>query len=409
MGQVRWAGWTAAIATALALSGGQVRADVATEVLPESDKPAALVIYPLIKVDSGLDTVVRLTNTSSSPAYLHCFYVDANSHCFGANEGDICSDSSDCCSGASCGECRPGWAETDFHIIMTPGQPIQWKASDGFADDDLPLGNGVCERNPFKKCSVDDDCKGFPGGKCTKSNAGTRVPPVSESRFVGELKCIAVDANGNPIVNNVLKGEALIETANSGNLDVASYNAIGIQATGTPGAQIQGPELTLGPGDTGEYEGCPNILILNHFFDDAHDPVPGSDSEITTTLVLVPCSEDLLRQIPGAAVVQYLVFNEFEQRFSTSNTVKCFLEERLCKLDRAQCSRSIFNVSVAGTLTGQTRMNPIGVAMPPPQASIPSGMVGIAIETHANGNTRSAAFNLHQQGNRATQDLITIP
>ena len=35
---------------------------------------------------------------------------------------------------------------------------------------------------------------------------------------------------------------------------------------------------------------------------------------------LVPCANDYLRQIPGDAVVQYLVYNEFEQRFSTSRT-----------------------------------------------------------------------------------------
>ena len=48
MGQVRWAGWTMAIATALVISGGQgARADVA------SDRPAAIVVYPKIVVDSA--------------------------------------------------------------------------------------------------------------------------------------------------------------------------------------------------------------------------------------------------------------------------------------------------------------------------------------------------------------------
>ena len=65
MGQVRWAGWTMAIATALVISGGQVvRADV------QSDRPAAIVVYPDIEVDlaNNVDTVIRLTNTNvSSP------------------------------------------------------------------------------------------------------------------------------------------------------------------------------------------------------------------------------------------------------------------------------------------------------------------------------------------------------
>jgi len=227
------------------------------------------------------------------------------------------------------------------------------------------------------------------------------VPPVPEDPFVGELKCIAINANGTPSTRNDLKGEALLEQSTKQNLDVASYNALGIQSTGVSSGEPN--VLTLGgPEDSAEYNGCPNYLILNHFFDEADNPVPGTDAEVYTHLVLVPCTEDLLRQIPGSAVVQYLVFNEFEQRFSTSRSVKCYEEVRLCNIDTRDCDRSIFNVSVAGTLTGQTRMNPIG-----------DGLLGVAIEKHhqdRDGNpVRSGGFNLHMQGARAEADLITIP
>ena len=114
-----------------------------------------------------------------------------------------------------------------------------------------------------------------------------------------------------------------------------------------------------------------------------------------TNLTLVPCTEDFLRQIPGSTVVQYLVFNEFEQRFSTSNTVKCFADTQLCNIGSGQCNRSIFNVGIAGTLTGQTRISPLS-----------GGLLGVAVENHG---PRSAAFNLHFQGVRASSDLITMP
>ncbi|HVO26693.1 MAG TPA: hypothetical protein VMW56_24035 [Candidatus Margulisiibacteriota bacterium] len=448
MGKVRWAGWTMAIVTALTVSGAAARADIA------SDKPAAIVIYPKIAVDTtkGVDTVVRLSNTNQAqPILAHCFYLDANSHCSGGdNEGAICTSGASVCT--SGGQCIPGWQEIDFRIRLTAAQPIEWKASDGLkqgrtcnggsndgkpckvADDcpgggscplGIPLTSGVCQLNPSKPCGVDQDCSPFPGGTCTTSNGGTLIPGVPEDPFVGELKCIAIDENGVPIARNDLKGEGLLETSTETNLDVASYNAIGVQATGN---QIDPPNvLTLGgqqcdsgdnaglpctskqdcPNGTcvqmGEYNGCPNFLILNHFFEDADDPVPGSESTVQTNLVLVPCSEDLLRQIPGAAVVQYLVFNEFEQRFSTSKSVTCFQDTRLCKLDTPDCSRSIFNVNTSGTLTGQTRINPIG------KAPLPSGLLGIAVETHTNSNVRSAAFNLHMQGARSATDTITIP
>jgi hypothetical protein len=432
MGQVRWAGWTMAIVTALVTSGVAARADIA------SDKPAAIVIYPKIAVNSadGVDTVIRLSNTNqTTPILVHCFYLDANSHCSGGSaEGEICTgDPTTCVNG---GVCLAGWQEVDFRLLLTGGQPIEWKASDGLlggrtcdggankdkpckiAEDcpggsctlGIPLTTGVCQRNPSRSCGTDNDCNPFPGGACTQSNNGTRIPGVPEDSFVGELKCIAIDGNGVPVPRNDLKGEALLETSaeedgTDDNLDVASYNAIGIQATGVVSGDPN--VLTLG-GDpaVAEYNGCPNFLILNHFFEDAKDPVPGSTSSIETNVVYVPCSEDLLRQIPGAAVVQYLVFNEFEQRFSTSKSVTCFQDTRLCKLDTPDCSRSIFNVNTAGTLTGQTRINPIG------KAPLPSGLLGIAVETHRPSGadyTRSAAFNLHMQGARDAADVITIP
>jgi hypothetical protein len=380
MGKVRWAGWTMAVATAFVMSSGQAaRADIA------SDKPAAIVVYPDVVVQANTDTVIRLTNTNqTTPIDVHCFYVNANLEC-------------------ASGVCVPKCQETDFNIVLTEGQPIEWLASDGLADDGLPLAFGVCQRNPFQACGSNDDCNPRPGGNCTHSNAGTRIPPVPENPFRGELKCIAVDATGAPVARNDLKGEGLIERFDTDPavLDVASYNAIGIQAVA--GSATSDNVLTLG-GTAGEYNGCPNFLILNHFFDGAADPVPGTDNEISTNLVLVPCSEDLLRQIPGAAVVQYLVFNEFEQRFSTSRKVTCFQDLPLCNIDTPSCGRSIFNVAVAGTLTGQTRMNAIGVA------PLPSGLLGVAVEHHNGDNTdRSAAFNLHMQGSRSTADTITLP
>jgi hypothetical protein len=139
------------------------------------------------------------------------------------------------------------------------------------------------------------------------------------------------------------------------------------------------------------------VLILNHFFDGATNPVSGA--EIWTSLVLVPCTQDLLRQVPGEAVVQYLVYNEFEQRFSTSRTVTCKQSLHLSDIDTTQPERSVFSVGVAGTLAGQTRMTPIG-----------SGLLGIADEFHDTGRgIYSGDFQLNIQGIREQSDLITLP
>jgi hypothetical protein len=405
-----------AIATALVISGAQARAQVTP--LPASDMPAAIVVYPKIVVDtSGLlgpptDTVIRLTNTnlnlSGDSNYqtinVHCFYIDANSHC--TSDGSICQNATTCGSG----QCVASCDETDFYIVLTQGQPIEWKASEGLANSDLPLPYGVCAGNPFVHCGTGADCSiRNAGTTCTPSNSGTRIPPVSEDPFKGELKCIETNADHVPVASNDLKGEALLENLPTDSLDVASYNAIGIQAiapAASPPTAITDNPLVLG-GSGADYQGCPNVLILDNFFDQAIDPIDGG--AIYTDLTLVACSEDFERQIGGSATVQYVVYNEFEQRFSASKAVNCFQEnEELCKIDTTQCARSIFAVGVEGTLTGQTVVYPVVN----PSATLPSGLLGVAIESHGSS---SAAFNLHFRGTRmdsagnALSDLITLP
>lgn len=380
MRQVRWASGTVAVAMALALCGGPAAADTV------ADRAAAIVIYPNVEVDivnqadpnDLVDTVIQLSNTSSEPVVAHCFYENANSHC--SNTGQICFEPSECCGLGGCGTCDPGWNEVDFRVRLTPFQPLGWRASEGLVD--FPL-DGVAKV-----------------GRGGSSNTGSRVPPVPEDPFDGELKCIAVNEDGNPSDRNVLKGEATLEFFDSSTatpfLDVAKYNAVGVLAM--EGAVNDDNILVLGGGDGAEYNGCPNVLILNHFFEFATNPVSGA--EIHTRLILVPCTQDLLRQVPGEAVVQYLVYNEFEQRFSTSRTVTCKQGLYLSEIDTTQPERSIFSVGTAGTLAGQTRMTPIG-----------SGLLGVADEYHfvGDGDAYTADFQLNIQGLREDSDTITLP
>jgi hypothetical protein len=371
------------VAMAVALGSAQpAGADI------NSDRAAAIVKYPWVLVAEDVtETIIQLSNTDrNAPIDVHCFYINANFHC--SNTGDVCLEADDCCTTGPCGICLPGWNETDFHIRLTPGQPIAWEASEG--EDEFPL-DGI-------------DLRGPDGS----SNAGSRIPPVPEDPFIGELKCIAVTPEGIPVDRNVLKGEATLETNISALdiFDVAKYNAIGVLAI--EGAVNDDNVLVLG-GEEAEYNGCPNVTILNHFADFVEDPVTGDfcDPEvegcIETQLILVPCSQDLLRQIPAGAVVQYLVYNEFEQRFSTSRPMQCQQALPISLIDTSQRQRSIFSAGVLGTVVAQTRFTPIG-----------SGILAVAIESHdglAPDNIRfnSAAFNVHFQGDRPDSDLIILP
>ena len=388
MRQVRWASWTVALAMALAVGGARpVAADMT------SDRAAAILTWPSVlaaedsylTVGERLDTIIQLSNTSTDPVWVHCFYENANPHC--SNTGEVCFEASDCCDPSTgCGICIPGWNETDFRVHITPRQPLGWLASEGMAE------YSTFPPKEFGKFPINGvDNVGIGGS----SNAGSRIPPVAEDPFLGSLRCIAVDEDGIPVDRNVLKGEAtlVIEDDDADYLTVGKHNAIGLLAL--EGAVNDDNTLVIG-GPEAEYNGCPNYLILNHFFDYADDPVTDGYDPVFTILELVPCSEDYLRQEPGGAVVQYLVYNEFEQRFSTSRPMQCKQFSLISNIDTTQGTRSIFSAGVSGTLTGQSRINPIG-----------NGLMAVAHELHSSSGL--AQFNVHYQGDRANSDFIILP
>lgn len=405
---------------ALAMSTSSVWATVA------SDQPGAILVFPRVVVDTldppqtpkgRVDTLIRISNTSDSPITLKCFYVNANGHCR-ARPGVIC----DPYNPDAINDCDPddfciaGWQETDFVVNVTARQPIAWLASQGAS---------LCEQSvdPDVPCLPLGDSRSGIGGQ---TNRDSRVPPVPENPFIGNLRCIAVDRNEVPAERNALKGEVEIIRSNEGELDLQAYNAIGIRALegrndgdntlviGGSGQCLGGTRSGLPCSEEGdcvgggtcrlpEYEGCPNILILDHFFEGANDPVSGD--RINTVLTLVPCTEDYERQNPVSAPIQFLVFNEFEQRFSTSRIINCFHEFRLFDIDGATPGdmRSIFSAAVNGTLTGQTRMR--GVAKDDPRLGYT--WLGVAEELRDGGG--SAAFNIHHHGARPQSDFIHLP
>lgn len=381
-----------------------------------SDRSAAILVWPKLVYSSAedtvlspsgvtIDTTIQLTNTSSEEVHLRCFYVNANSHCSN-NPTRVCSTHADCNLEFLGGLCVPGWIEVDFEINLTPHQPIVWNLGDG---------------RPVLPCS-DFPCA--PGGVSgTFTNVGN-IPPANEDPFVGELKCIQVGPNNEPVDRNDIKGEATIVTVspNGGQtVDARGYNAVGIRAI--EGANDGDNTLRIGE----EYEGCPSVLILDHFFDDAVEPINGD--YVKTHLTLVPCSENFELQAPFPTTVQLLVFNEFEQRFSASRNVTCFKEYELCSLGTGRdrpynapgyddpnfqsCRRSVFSAFVNGTLTGQTRIRGVDAG----SESYGNGLVGVAEEFYrladdANDVTAtfsSAAFNLHHVGVRDRIDIINLP
>jgi len=410
--------WNLFLSGGLLLLGGMLLWTGAARADVSSTNAAAILIFPKVVVDTTTaspdangkpmertDTIIQITNTADVPVNVRCFWVDANGHC--SNSGKICNpvgdpvDTNDICGPVEF--CNPGWQETDFAFRLTPKQPIVFVASKGLPD--LPLSD-IPNNGQF---------------------SGGSILPVGEDPFVGELKCIEVDDSEQPTDRNDLKGEATIEeievegAAAAPSVDSRGYNGIGIQAI--PGQNNGDDTLVLGDPtlQTSEYNACPNILILDHFFDDAVEPSVLGQT-VRTHLTLVPCSEDFNLQAPITTVVQYLVFNEFEQRFSTSRSVRCFSEIVLSDIDTRPGpigdAQSIFNVGVQGTLTGQTLIRGVADAA----TTYGHGLLAIAEEFHCSssnpnlsdcgkdvGEGLSAAFVAQQRGTRMQSDFIYLP
>jgi len=376
-----------------AAAGVVLMAGVASAVDVTTEQSGSIVVYPKVIWDGTRDTIIQISNTGNPMVHVHCFYVNAAP----ANPFLPPSITN-----------PPQWIETDFQIWLTKQQPTHWVASQGRRTDITD--------------SFGSDGSGLDPGL---------VPPVPLG-FLGELKCIQVDDSGVPFRGNNLKGEATLRRDDG---DVTKYNAIALPGNPDLGVQVDGAfDLVLNYTDSnpGEYSACPDVTIFNHYADGVTDPAldntlaadcdpvcvggptPASpcdtDNEcgfggrclacpILTTLTLVPCQQDFENQVPGRVTVQFQIFNEFEQPFSTSTTVDCWLDAPLNALG-APGPANPFSYRVLGTIGAHTRINPNPGN---------GGVLAIAEETRFDtddsdlgsiGPSTMAAFNLHIEGNR---------
>jgi hypothetical protein len=377
MRTVKWNAFLSGLcgfAVALGVLAASAHADVVTE------KGASILIFPKVIANAEYDTIIQISNIANNMVHARCFYVNSQ-----LPPGCEIED-------PRVG-CIPSWDETDFSIWLTKQQPTHWLVSAGRPVD--PSDNFQYEVatpmkiKPFNGAGID------PGS----------VPPVPDG-FTGELKCIQVMADGTPIGANSLKGEATIEdVAGPSYGDVSKYNAIGVQGTEAAAATCGDPtqdcflQLNNPRGTTdGEYNACPQTLVLNHFADVGTDPV--SDADIRTQLTLVPCSENFETQTPSHVIVQFLVYNEFESRFSTSTTVTCWKNTFLTDIDSPNNpDQSVFSAATLGSAVAQTRMNPAD----PTDGTFNGAVVGVA-ETIRSGATSRArtAHAIHTEGDRFT-------
>jgi len=390
-----------------------------------TERGASILAFPKVLATDTADTIIQIANTSNNMVHARCFYVNAAPDSFG----------------------RAQWQVTDFNIWLTKQQPTSWQVSRGrFVNPADSCGTQTS--GPLVGLFV-------PAAGCAQAGIDPGAIPPVPLGFTGELKCIEVDVSGNPIGGNHLKGEATIRTISGGGYDAAKYNALGI--LGTEIAGETGDELLLDqPSDTedviGQYNACPNQLIVNHFADLATDPtvlsagagglcaeeakgatsgpqsrpqtctadadcgtggecvdgpavaigptgtVESLQSAMLTELTLIPCSQDFEEPFASVAnnavTVQMVTYNEFEQRTSFSTTVECWKNFFMFQLDSPfNPGNSQFSYRVQGTLGLQT------VLTPNPDEGGLLGVAGI-LRADSDGVVARTLMNIHMVGDK---------
>ena len=266
--------------------------------LVSSTDPAALLVFPLIRVDaaSGTDSLVQLTNTDTAAVAVRCVYENP-------------------AGGAA--------AFTPFLIQLIAKQPVAWLAGRGL---DLVGGGGS-------------------------------IPAVEA--FTGVLRCVAAGSDGTPAERNVLVGSATIErgvATPAPVVDSARYNAVGFAALA--GMSNGDAQLVLG-GAAAEYDACPATVVLPTFLDGAVLDL-GADGAtqrtLATTLALVTCAHTPTAD--AMAALDLSLTNEFGQSFAAASSLREQLVVPLSRLDGQDPAQSIFAVGTEGSLTGTLRITP---------------------------------------------------
>ena len=334
-----------------------------TAVVPRAYPGGSMVILPALSVDaqSGVDTVIQLANDSSDPVAVRCAYEDTTPVCVGGT--GRCIPDPALCSGT----CETAYSSTEVDLTLTKDRTLAWRASAGLT--------GTLE-----------------------------IPPLPDP-FAGLLRCAATDAAGRPIAADVLRASATIETVTARTdaapaIDAAQYGAEELRAAG---AGPDGDPFLVAGGPAAEYAGCATNLILPHLADGAAVASGAETAATATVLVLAPCGGDLAADQPARSIVQFLVHNEYGQRFSTSKPFVGQLAEQMSLIDTTDSTRSIFSAGVGGTLGAQTVIKAVG-------EHGDTGVAGVVIERHraADGTVHSAAVSVHRSGTSDNPDVLAI-
>jgi hypothetical protein len=242
------------------------------------------------------------------------------------------------------------------------------------------------------------------------------VPQIG-TNFEGELKCYQVNADGEPLAGNALKGTATIETIATS--QISEYNAISVAAI-RPNTDR---DLLL---DNVEYNACPQSVVFVAPGEGSTDGFTGAT--VSTEITLASCTELFEERVPAPVTVRFVGYNEMELSQSVEAfRFDCFFSDRLAELPgnvfsvaqgdlwKIRVTPSSSNVCLTGSNRGGVCASDAdcpGALTGPGGTSLgcrPSpGVIGVAEQFYtASSVDGAAAYNLHQEGAR-NFDIITV-
>lgn len=220
--------------------------------------------------------------------------------------------------------------EIGFFVRLTAQQPLSWLASEGTSN-----------------------VLNF-----------TAVPPFDGT---GELKCAAMPRLPALSYHNVAQGRAIV-FGRDDNQTVA-YGGIGFRRL-VPGAFTGVISL-----DGATYEQCPDRL---------HFQVLARQGGSSSTLVTVPCEQDLYTQVPTETTVQLAIISEFEQVFSSSYRFSCYDTRSFSQI--STLSKSLLGSDTAHVVA----------------RGVHSPIIGMVIDRFEGIDSHTAANNPFLEGGRSS-------
>jgi hypothetical protein len=224
-----------------------------------TSKKGSLLIWPLVKVTGGGDTIIQLTNNYYAPVKVKCFYRVSN-------------------------PCD----HTSWIFTLLPNQTIAWLASTG---------------------------KG-PDGQVIPAAKGR--PPALAPGTVAELRCWAVDSSGaQQIAWNWLSGDAIVKEGTGKQSWEYSAWRFAVNSS-TTGANAGTAGSLLLTGDSGNYDACPTALIFNFFKQTGDTTGAFPAGTVNAQLTLVPCKQDLVTNANPVVYASMVPQDEVQSTLSSA-------------------------------------------------------------------------------------------